>query len=241
MARGSAGAGRKPKGAPTRTVTTKGKGKVKKTLGRTKTKHEATTSKDKTKGKAKVARRAVTLKVKAVGGKVRGPHADTSKKSSARKMVAKALPPPYDLLLAKVRTVIAAQGGCEAKMLEICWLFNNRLPNYDWVGFYLASGEGDLALGPFVGEPTEHLHIQVGRGICGQAAERKATFVVNDVAKDGNYLACSPRVRSEIVVPLLKDGKVVAELDIDSHAVARFSATDRQFLETVCALLAPLF
>jgi len=100
-------------------------------------------------------------------------------------------------------------------------LLVENVPHYDWVGFYLVDkAKKELVLGPFVGEPTEHVRIPFGRGICGQAAERRTTFVVQDVSKEGNYLACSPKVKSEIVIPLFKGGEIIGELDIDSHTLS---------------------
>jgi len=81
------------------------------------------------------------------------------------------------------------------------------------------------------------VRIPFGRGICGQAAERKETFVVQDVSKETNYLSCSPEVKSEIVVPIMKDGRVLGELDIDSHSLAPFTDEDREFLENICRLI----
>jgi L-methionine (R)-S-oxide reductase len=115
------------------------------------------------------------------------------------------------------------------------------VPYYDWVGFYCVdSSKNELVLGPFVGEPTEHVCIPFGKGLCGQAAERKETVIVQDVTKEPNYLACSPHVKSEIVVPVIKTGRLVGVLDIDSHTRSAFTAEDKRFLEPVCALVAKL-
>lgn len=112
----------------------------------------------------------------------------------------------------------------------------NHVSYYDWVGFYFVE-DGKLKLGPFVGEPTEHVEIPFGVGICGQAAEREKTFVVQDVSKETNYLSCSPKTKAEIVVPIFKDGRIIGELDIDSHSFSPFSEEDRRFLEKVCELV----
>ena len=98
-----------------------------------------------------------------------------------------------------------------------------------------------LELGQFAGDPTEHVKIDYGQGICGQAAESLDTIVVQDVGQQNNYLSCSPNVKSEIVVPIIKKGKFVAQLDIDSHAVNPFKEEDSEFLEELCKMLAPLF
>lgn len=119
-------------------------------------------------------------------------------------------------------------------------LLHRRVSGYDWVGFYLAvPRERLLVLGPFEGEPTEHVHIPYGRGICGQAAERLESFVVRDVRDETNYLACSVSVRSEIVVPVFREGRFVAEIDIDSHRPDAFDESDRAFLERLAEAVAP--
>jgi GAF domain-containing protein len=149
---------------------------------------------------------------------------------------------PFDALLARIEALAASGRPRDHVLLEVCRLLKAEVPHYDWVGFYITDPDAprELVLGPFDGAPTEHVRIPFGMGICGQAAEREATFVVQDVRREANYLSCSPAVRSEIVVPLLKDGRVLGELDIDSHAVAPFTLEDRKFLEKVCEVLAPL-
>jgi GAF domain-containing protein len=115
------------------------------------------------------------------------------------------------------------------------------VPHYDWFGFYVSvPGRRELALGPFSGEPTEHTRIPYGRGICGQAAEREDTFVVQDVDAVENYLSCSVHVKSEIVVPVFDSGEVVGEIDIDSHVREPFTQTDTRFLEGLARRVAGL-
>ena len=121
-------------------------------------------------------------------------------------------------------------------LLEICRLLKEKIYHYDWVGFYLLK-QGELVLGPYSGAPTEHIRIQVGKGICGQVAEKRKTMIVQDVTTEDNYISCSLDVQSEIVVPVLKDGKFLAELDIDSHSPAPFSQDDVLFLENICKIL----
>jgi len=125
-------------------------------------------------------------------------------------------------------------------MKEIVKVLNENIDYYDWVGFYLNDGE-KLVLGPFVGEPTIHTVIPFGKGICGQAAVTKQTFLVEDVSKETNYLSCSPKVKSEIVVPIMKDGKFLGELDIDSHTKNAFDEIDKNFLEKICEKIAERF
>ncbi len=125
-------------------------------------------------------------------------------------------------------------------LMKICRLLKDRISHYDWVGFYILE-ENELVLGPYAGKPTQHIRIPVGKGICGQVAEKKKTIVVQDVSRENNYISCSIDVQSEIVVPVLKNGVFVAELDIDSHSPAPFRRDDTAFLEQVCALLSNRF
>lgn len=108
-----------------------------------------------------------------------------------------------------------------------------RLARYDWVGFYMLDpgDENTLVLGPFRGAPTEHVRIPVTEGICGAAVARGETVIVDDVTADPRYLACSLETRSEIVVPIRAKGKIVGEIDIDSHTLNAFGEEDRRFLE----------
>ena len=111
-------------------------------------------------------------------------------------------------------------------------------PDYTWVGIYLLHGN-ELVLGPFEGKPSPHTRIPLGRGICGAAAAQKATIIVDDVNADPRYLACSVETKSEIVAPIMLDGDVLGEIDIDSDKPAAFGPADRMLLERVAALLAP--
>jgi GAF domain-containing protein len=127
-------------------------------------------------------------------------------------------------------------------LLRICELLKKDVYHYDWVGLYILDKErNELVLGPFAGKPTPHTHIQVGKGICGQVAESGQTIVVQDVTQVENYISCGLEVQSEIVVPILKNGRFVAELDIDSHSPAPFKPEDGQFLAKICDLLSEHF
>jgi L-methionine (R)-S-oxide reductase len=127
-----------------------------------------------------------------------------------------------------------------ALMSEIVKLLQKRMLKYNWVGFYtLESSSGQppvLVLGPFQGAMTPHTRISLHQGICGAAASTGKTVVVDDVSKDNRYLACSHETKSEIVVPIFVRGKVVGELDIDSHFLAAFKEEDRELVE-YCANL----
>jgi len=130
----------------------------------------------------------------------------------------------------------------EDLLLRICELLKKDVYHYDWVGFYILDIErNELFLGPFAGKPTQHTRIAVGKGICGQVAESCQTMVVQDVTQVENYISCGLDVQSEIVVPIIKDGRFVAELDIDSHSPAPFTSEDHMFLTKICDLLVDCF
>ena len=142
-----------------------------------------------------------------------------------------------DGLLTAIRSAVAAAPNPESAMQQAVRLLKDGVPHYTWVGIYVLEGE-DLVLGPFLGKPSPHTRIPLGQGICGAAASEKATIVVDDVNADPRYLACSIETKSEIVVPIMRDGEVFGEIDIDSDQPAAFGAPDRALLEPLAALLA---
>jgi len=150
----------------------------------------------------------------------------------------------FKTLVSRTRDIVNQQEVSRDKKLEkICQLLADEVEVFDWVGFYLVDpdAERELILGPYVGEATDHTRIPFGKGICGQAAETNETFVVQDVNQEDNYLACSIHVKAEIVVPVMKNGEFVAELDIDSHTKDSMTNAHRVMLEEICDLVAPLF
>ncbi|TET24401.1 MAG: GAF domain-containing protein [Candidatus Cloacimonadota bacterium] len=149
----------------------------------------------------------------------------------------------FSELLHEIKKIIEGGSERDLKLQSVCVLLKDKVPYYDWTGFYIVENinKNELVLGPFVGEPTEHKKITFGQGICGQAAQLKKTFVVQDVTRETNYLSCNLKVLSEIVVPILKDAVIVGELDIDSHTLAPFSDEDRKFLENTCSILSNIF
>lgn len=118
------------------------------------------------------------------------------------------------------------------KLQAVCDLLRSEGKHYDWVGYYLVDGEteNELILGPFSGEPTEHIRIGYGQGICGQAAASLEVFVIDDVNSQSNYLSCSPHVKSEFVAPVIWENVLVGELDLDSHTKAAFGEKDSELL-----------
>lgn len=129
--------------------------------------------------------------------------------------------------------------GSSDPLGKVCRSLKEKVDHYDWVGFYLVDPqkERELVLGPYAGEPTEHTSIGFGQGICGQAAETGKLFLIQDVSGEDNYLSCSPEVRSEIVLPIFRDGELVGELDIDSHSFEPFTDLDTVLLEGICRIV----
>jgi GAF domain-containing protein len=144
----------------------------------------------------------------------------------------------HQAALDAVGAAVASAGDAQQAAERAVQLLARHLPDYTWTGIYVLDGN-ELYLGPFVGRPSPHTRIPLGRGICGAAASEKASIIVDDVHADPRYLACSIETRSEIVVPILLNGDVLGELDIDSDKPAAFTAADRELLERVAALLAP--
>jgi L-methionine (R)-S-oxide reductase len=125
-------------------------------------------------------------------------------------------------------------------MQRLCRLLHERMLKYNWVGFYMIEPGAQppmLSLGAFVGAMTPHTRIPLNQGICGAAASSGQTVVVDDVSKDPRYLACSLETKSEIVVPVFAHGKVVGELDIDSHFPAAFTPEDQELVQHCAALV----
>jgi len=128
--------------------------------------------------------------------------------------------------------------SAEQLMAMFARALNQRKLYYNWVGFYMISKSNSrmLQLGPYVGAMTPHSLIALNEGLCGAAASTGQTVVVDDVAKDARYLACSTETRSEIVAPIFVRGKVVGELDIDSFMLAAFQQEDRELVEYAAKL-----
>ena len=145
----------------------------------------------------------------------------------------------YAEIARRIESVVETSTEADELMQIVCEVLSREIAHYDWVGFYLRSGN-ELLLGPYVGEPTEHMRIPIGRGICGQAAARRETFLIADVRLEANYLSCSPMVRSEIVVPVMAGDEVIGEIDIDSHTEGAFTEDDRRLLESIAETISPV-
>lgn len=147
-----------------------------------------------------------------------------------------------EALVRELEEKSAGAGSVEDLMSLIVTLLRERMPGYDWAGFYMLDEGGEeepasLMLGPYIGAETPHKRIPLDQGICGAAAREDQTIVVDDVHADPRYLACSLETRSEIVAPIRVRGAVVGELDIDSHQPGRFGPADRNLVERCAAMV----
>jgi L-methionine (R)-S-oxide reductase len=145
----------------------------------------------------------------------------------------------YRGALEAVDRIVNREAEADQVLRKVVDALHDRFGHYSWVGIYLVEGD-DLVLGPWKGpEATEHVRIPVGRGVCGAAAASGRKEVVDDVDADERYLACFPSTRSEIVVPIAYEGRVVGEIDIDSDKPAAFTEADRTLLDRVALLISP--
>jgi L-methionine (R)-S-oxide reductase len=154
-------------------------------------------------------------------------------------MSAPALSSEMTAIVSEVRALADRTSSLESLQTGTVEAISQRLPYYNWTGFYMLD-PGDsqtLVLGHFVGDPTPHVRIPVSEGICGAAVAAQGTVIVDDVNVDPRYLSCSIKTRSEIVVPIFVRGRVVGEIDIDSHNPAAFTEADRIFLEEVAGIV----
>ena len=142
--------------------------------------------------------------------------------------------------LLQVEAVLSRLQGKEA-LQETCRFLRAEFPHYRWVGVYALLGETLTLAGWDGDQPTEHVEIPLGRGVCGKAARERKTVVVDDVRSSPEYLACFLDTRAEIVVPVMDGTRVLGEIDVDGNEVKAFDASDASFLARVAAkLLAPL-
>ncbi|HEX5652158.1 MAG TPA: GAF domain-containing protein [Chitinophagaceae bacterium] len=140
----------------------------------------------------------------------------------------------YESLLPQVKGLLEGEPDLVANLANTAAALKEQF-GWFWVGFYIVKNE-ELVLGPFQG-PVACTRIQKGRGVCGTSWEKALTLIVPDVEKFPGHIACSSLSKSEIVVPVFKNGEVVAVLDADSEHYDQFDSTDKQYLEEIVALL----
>jgi GAF domain-containing protein len=135
----------------------------------------------------------------------------------------------YSEVADELRLFLEGERDIVANAANLAALLYRELPQINWVGVYLHRGD-ELVVGPFQGPPA-CTRIGMGKGVCGTAAQRRETVVVEDVRKFPGHIACDPAARSEIVAPMIKDGRLLGVLDLDSPIVGRFDNVDRAGLE----------
>ena len=140
----------------------------------------------------------------------------------------------YELLYKQIEALVQGESDPIANMANVAAMIHYTF-GFWWTGFYRIAGD-ELVLGPFQG-PLACSRIGYGRGVCGTAWKEQTTQVVPDVEQFPGHIACSSLSRSEIVVPVWKEGKIIAVLDIDSEHLATFDTTDQKWLEKIVDLL----
>ena len=140
--------------------------------------------------------------------------------------------PDYEFLESQLRALLADEDDALASASNFVALLYNAMEDVNWLGIYVLRGE-ELVLGPFQGKPA-CVRIAIGSGVCGTAAATLETQRVADVHGFAGHIACDPDSRSEIVVPLISNGKLIGVLDIDSPTPDRFTATDQAGVEKLC-------
>jgi len=140
----------------------------------------------------------------------------------------------YKTLLPQISALLEGEPDLIANLANITGALKEQF-NWLWIGFYRVKKD-DLVLGPFQG-PVACTRIKKGRGVCGKSWEEEKTLIVPDVEKFPGHIACSSLSRSEIVIPIFKDGEVVAVLDVDSESPDHFDETDKKYLEEIVKMV----
>ena len=142
----------------------------------------------------------------------------------------------YELVKKQLQALLHGEKNQIANLSNTSALLNQFLDRINWVGFYLMDENNELVLGPFQGLPA-CVRIPLGKGVCGTSAKNKETIRVEDVHQFPGHIACDAASNSEIVIPLMKDGKLLGVLDIDSPEKNRFDELDQVQLEEITAIL----
>ncbi len=139
----------------------------------------------------------------------------------------------YEELIPQILAILEGEPNLVANLGNVAAALKEQF-GWLWVGFYLVDSPDELVLGPFQG-PVACTRIKIGRGVCGTAWQKGETIIVPDVEKFPGHIACSSASKSEIVVPVNKNGKIVSVLDVDSEFLNSFDETDREYLEKLIA------
>ena len=140
----------------------------------------------------------------------------------------------YESLLPQIQGLLSGETNLIANLANLEAALKEQF-NWLWVGFYWVEKD-ELVLGPFQG-PVACTRIKKGRGVCGTTWEKEATIIVDDVEKFPGHIACSSSSKSEIVIPVFKQGKIVGVLDVDSSELAQFDTIDQFYLEQIVAMI----
>jgi GAF domain-containing protein len=140
----------------------------------------------------------------------------------------------YESLVPQIKALIDGEPDLVANLANVVAALKEQF-GWFWVGFYLVKGE-ELVLAPFQG-PIACTRIRYGKGVCGSSWEKKQTLIVPDVEQFPGHIACSSLSKSEIVVPMMRDGKVIGVLDVDSAELDEFDTTDQRYLEEIVAAI----
>jgi GAF domain-containing protein len=143
-----------------------------------------------------------------------------------------------DALVRRLEDMLAGDAEFEEILETAVRELHNLNPRFDWTGIYELFPDDVLRLGPFVGSPTDHVFIGVGRGVCGTAVAEGRNLNIPDVRELENYLACSAETRSELVILIRSGDKIHAQIDIDSHQVGAFDEETVQVVQRVADVLA---
>jgi L-methionine (R)-S-oxide reductase len=154
------------------------------------------------------------------------------------KVTAKDKVEKYQLVIKQILSVVEGEEDLIANLANISAILKMNFEKYSWVGFYLWKKD-ELVLGPFQGKPA-CVRIQKGKGVCGTTFEKRVTLIVPDVRKFPDHIYCDPDTKSEIVVPVQVDGKVIGVLDIDSNEIDTFDEMDRFYLENLIRSISTL-
>jgi len=141
-----------------------------------------------------------------------------------------------DGVFSEIHVYTDHEGDRTAVLANVAAVLKAHRPHYAWVGFYLFGPDPEeMVLGPYQGPPTCTTRIAMSAGMCGLAARERRTILLPDVRSDSRYIACSPTVRSELVVPLLDGERILGVLDVDSDAINAFGPEDQELLEAVAS------
>ena len=141
----------------------------------------------------------------------------------------------YRLLVSQVKSLLVREDNLISNLSNLTAVLKDTFEKVSWVGFYLFDGH-KLYLGPFQGK-VACTNIQIGKGVCGTSALKRETIIVPDVNKFPGHIFCDGNSKSEIVVPLIKNKKLLGVLDLDSHEYNSFKEVDKKYLEEICKFL----